>query len=339
MKNINLLLLSLFILSFSLHAQEISFTFTANHTCIYAELDSVVVENLTQGGDTVLYYPDTVLTLFFTGIETAPFAGNAFSVSQNYPNPYSSKTQIDVFAPEEDEFTIKVFDITGRQVNTYKNILGRGMHNFVFNGGNSTNYVLTVNSTKFLQKILMIHTGTGEKQNASLLYKGIIPGEKSIKTSEKSNFVYNIGDNLEFTGYVNDDFETIVDAPTTNNDYVFDINNTNPSVPTAGIHVAGEDQIEWNWNTVEDATGYKYNTVDDYFTAADNGTSISYTQADLNCEIAYTLYVWAYNDCGVSTSVELSEITTDCPTITICGEETKIVDVTNSTTGDTWMDR
>ncbi|MEA3447749.1 MAG: FISUMP domain-containing protein, partial [Bacteroidota bacterium] len=42
---------------------------------------------------------------------------------------------------------------------------------------------------------------------------------------------------------------------------------------------------------------------------------------------------------GVSTSVELSEITTDCPTITICGEETKIVDVTNSTTGDTWMDR
>src|SRR6056297_562134 len=113
--------------------------------------------------------------------------------------------------------------------------------------------------------------------------------------------------------------------------------NTTPSAPTAGTHVPGEEQIEWNWNTVADADGYAYNTVDDYSTATDNGTSTSYTQTSLTCETAYTLYVWAYNDCGESSSVELSETTSDCP-FSICGEST-VVDVTNSTTGKTWMDR
>ncbi|MEA3447814.1 MAG: FISUMP domain-containing protein, partial [Bacteroidota bacterium] len=89
---------------------------------------------------------------------------------------------------------------------------------------------------------------------AKLTYDGTIPKKKSLLKSGKSNFDFEIGDNLKFTGYVNDDFETIVDAPTTNNDYLFDINNA------------------------------------------------------------------------------------DCP-FTICGEETEIVDVTNPSTGETWMDR
>jgi len=115
--------------------------------------------------------------------------------------------------------------------------------------------------------------------------------------------------------------------------------NTTPSTPTAGTHVPGEEQIEWNWTTVADADGYAYNTTDDYATATDNGTSTSYTQTGLDCETSYTLYVWAYNACGESTSVALSETTTACPGVTICGVQTQIVDVTNPTTGDTWMDR
>src|SRR6056297_3172153 len=89
--------------------------------------------------------------------------------------------------------------------------------------------------------------------------------------------------------------------------------NTAPSTTIAGTHVPGEEQIEWNWTTVADADGYAYNTVDDYSMATDNGTSTSYTQSSLTCETAYTLYVWAYNTCGESSSIELSETTSDCP--------------------------
>ena len=51
----------------NLNAQEIFFTFIANHTCEHAALDSILIENLTQGGATTLYHPDTVLTIVLTG--------------------------------------------------------------------------------------------------------------------------------------------------------------------------------------------------------------------------------------------------------------------------------
>ncbi len=44
----------------NLHAQSdgVTLRFSANHTCAHAELDSVLIENLSQGGSTTLYYPD-----------------------------------------------------------------------------------------------------------------------------------------------------------------------------------------------------------------------------------------------------------------------------------------
>ncbi len=41
-------------------------TFTAVNLNAHIQLDSVKVMNRTQGGDTVLYYPDTVLALYTT---------------------------------------------------------------------------------------------------------------------------------------------------------------------------------------------------------------------------------------------------------------------------------
>ncbi len=85
-----------------------------------------------------------------------------------------------------------------------------------------------------------------------------------------------------------------------------------PDTPTAGTHIPDEEQIEWNWNPVADATGYAYNTTDDYSTATDNFTNTSYTQPELNCETEYTLFVWAYNDCGESVFIELTQLTSSC---------------------------
>jgi uncharacterized protein (TIGR02145 family) len=133
-----------------------------------------------------------------------------------------------------------------------------------------------------------------------------------------------LGDQLKFTGYVSGDYISITDNPTTSQEYIFDINHMVPSTPTEGIHIADEDQIEWHWNTVDDADGYKYNTVNDYTSATDNGTSTSYTQTSLACETNYTLYVWAYNSCGASSSLELNEQTSDCHFI--CGTSTVTYD-------------
>ncbi|MGC9330833.1 MAG: T9SS type A sorting domain-containing protein [Bacteroidales bacterium] len=206
-KKLNLILLSLLAFAFSLNAQEISFSFTKNHTCTYVNLNSVLIENLTLGGDTTLYYPDTVLTIVLTGNELQDAIENDFYVSQNYPNPFSSQTKIDVFVPEQDDFTINVFDITGRLVVKYEDYLERGLHNFTFAAGNSNNYILTVNSTKFLQKILMIRVGSDDQPAAEFTYNGIIPQSKSLLKSGKSYFPYEIGDELRFTGFIDGDVD------------------------------------------------------------------------------------------------------------------------------------
>lgn len=83
-----------------------------------------------------------------------------------------------------------------------------------------------------------------------------------------------------------------------------------PAATTEGTHTPSQTQIVWNWNTVSNASGYKYNTTNDYGTATDNATSTSFTQTGLNCATPYSLYVWAYNNCGNSSSVTMNETTT-----------------------------
>lgn len=114
--------------------------------------------------------------------------------------------------------------------------------------------------------------------------------------------------------------------PATSNAAVLTVADV-PVAPTAGTNSPSQTQIVWNWNTVSGATGYKWNTINDYATATDNGAGISYTQTSLTCNTAYTLYVWAYNTCGNSPPVTLSQTTSACST---CGNS--FVDVRDGQT-------
>jgi uncharacterized protein (TIGR02145 family) len=116
---------------------------------------------------------------------------------------------------------------------------------------------------------------------------------------------------------------------------------TVPVTPSAGTNVPSQTQINWNWNTSAGATGYKYNTVNNYATAINNGTSTTFTQSGLTCATAYTLYVWAYNTCGNSTSLQMTQSTNGC-----CGSVTFIYNGSTVTYGTVtgannrcWLDR
>jgi hypothetical protein len=89
-----------------------------------------------------------------------------------------------------------------------------------------------------------------------------------------------------------------------------------PNTPSSGAHVPAQTEITWNWNTVSGATGYKWNSANDYATATDVGTSVSFTQSGLACNESFTSYIWAYNACGHSTPVTLTQSTPPCQT---CG--------------------
>jgi hypothetical protein len=81
------------------------------------------------------------------------------------------------------------------------------------------------------------------------------------------------------------------------------------AAPIGGTQIPSAKQIIWNWGTVSGAGGYKWNTTNDYYSASIvKGTS--YTQSGLNCDTKYNFYVWAYNNCGNSPVVVLTQSTT-----------------------------
>ena len=81
---LSILTLAIAISAFSQKA-TLELTFTAEDNGQYVSLDSILIENLTQGGDTALYAPDTVLLIdYVTGIGDVNtfnfFKQNGFSV-------------------------------------------------------------------------------------------------------------------------------------------------------------------------------------------------------------------------------------------------------------------
>ncbi|NQV02211.1 MAG: hypothetical protein HQ542_06175, partial [Bacteroidia bacterium] len=92
--------------------------------------------------------------------------------------------------------------------------------------------------------------------------------------------------------------------------------------PASGFHVPSTNQITWKWNPVPGAPGYKWSASNDYAMAIDIGTDIAYTETGLDCETSYTRYVWAYNGCGNSVLVSLTQSTLLC--WAACGDSLQI---------------
>ena len=205
-------------------------TFTAENNGQYVPLDSIFIENLTQGGDTILYAPDTVFVLdYVTNIgENEAIEENTFSVSQNYPNPFKGKTEVDLYLPEKDAIKISVRDILGRELAQYKNNLNRGNHAFLFYPGNEKYYLLTVTGkqTSKTIKMLSANSNLANKGKCKIVYNGYENNPLGFKSQRSiDNFGFNLGDELKYSAYSFIGEQTITDSPTGNQTYTFSYSN------------------------------------------------------------------------------------------------------------------
>lgn len=98
----------------SVIGQDINLTFTAIDNTTNVQINSIKVMNRTEGNDTVLYWPDTVLQLYQVGIINR-FDSNAnFMIHQNFPNPVYYQTTIQFSIPENGEAKVAIADIVVR---------------------------------------------------------------------------------------------------------------------------------------------------------------------------------------------------------------------------------
>ena len=111
--------------------QPMELVFTAQNIGQHIHLDSILIENCTQGVDTTLYDPDTVLVLDIpTGIDKPPYNQAEFLISQNHPNPVHGKTHFTLTIPYDGKVHLTVSDLAGRILINYSTHLQKGTHVF-----------------------------------------------------------------------------------------------------------------------------------------------------------------------------------------------------------------
>lgn len=77
-----------------------------------------------------------------------------FNVSQNYPNPFNPTTKIDFEIPGDSKVTIKIYDISGKEISTVVNneFYSSGYHTIQFNASNLSSgtyiYTFTIKSNE-----------------------------------------------------------------------------------------------------------------------------------------------------------------------------------------------
>ncbi len=226
-------------------------TFTANNNGLYVPIDSIIIENITQNGDTTLYAPDTILMIdYVSGIGDSEAVGeNSFSVSQNYPNPFKGKTEVKLYLPEREFIRINVRDIIGRELVYYENTLSQGNHSFDFYAGNEKYYLLTVTGSETNKTIKMLNanSGTTPGGDCRIVYDKYDANVIGFKTQDAINiFKFNLGDELRYTAYTDILERSIVNSPTVNQTYTIQY--------SIGVSCSGTP-------TLTDVDGNIYNTV------------------------------------------------------------------------------
>ncbi len=303
MKKTNLFIL-IMLAALAVQAQSIVLEFNANHSCTQVNLDSIWIQNLTQGGEKVMYYPDNTISLVFTNIEELDPEHNHLHVPQNYPNPFSDKTYIDVYLAAPDIVSLNVYDLTGRTVARYEDKLDEGMHRFSFSAGVEKTCILTVTSNKHVEKQIMLQLGTTGSSVSEIRYLAASREAIPKATLKSSDFKFNPGDTLKFTGYVTDfagnmDYGVIHDAPETSTEYLFDIANNPPGQPS---EITGEDNVPVNATgliyQVEETTGltYLWTVPDGWEIAEGQGNHVITVNAGSE---GGDISVKAENDCGI----------------------------------------
>lgn len=272
-------------------------TFTADSNAQHVRLNSILIENLTQGGDTTLYAPDTVLVLdYITGMnENFAFDDHSFSLSQNFPNPMKGKTTVSLWLPERNNILITISDVIGREVVNQEFQLEQGTHSFTFYPGRESLYFLTARADNQTQTIKMFNSPTDA--NASEYCKLGYNGQQKTGTGDYksgdalNNFVFDLGDMLKFTSFTDQGERVITSSPT--GDQIYYFHYTGDPCPGAP--------------TVTDIDGNVYNTVQIgnqcwmkenlKTTTYRNGTAIpNVTDDNAWSNLTTGAYVWYDND-------------------------------------------
>jgi uncharacterized protein (TIGR02145 family) len=220
----------------------VELTFTAIDSGAYARLDSIKVMNRTLGGDTVIYWPDTTLSLettsnlllfvgytssFPVGLQVLNTEKEQFKLFQNYPNPVKDQSLISMSLPEKGTVHVTITDVQGRALYNSAWQLEKGCHSFRFKPGDGNLFFLTAWWKGEIRSIKILCSEPEKGMRCLLEYSGNNNKEISLKTTVMKSDVL-----IEESG--------ILDKPQTDKTYTFQFATNIPCPGTPTVEYEGQ---------------------------------------------------------------------------------------------------
>lgn len=209
-------ILTLFILLsvLILHAQDYTISFSGSGAS--ALVESVNIENLTQGKSIVLSGSEV---LHLKAIVTAnnPSLEYIDYPMHVYPNPSNGYCTIEFGARKSGSATIKVFDTVGREIAKFQQTLSDGIHSVQVSGLGNGIYTVNVSldDRSYSSKIIS-NSKSGTRFAITYLgNNGSLQAISKLKGATVERFwQYNTGDRLKFIGTSGRYSTVVMDIPT-----------------------------------------------------------------------------------------------------------------------------
>ena len=324
MKNYTLLFLWLFT-TVCIHGQNYYIDFTASGTT--STLDSVFVENLTQGTSLTLQGSDTLHLLGTTDVSNIAMEESFFKI---YPNPFNETSHVEFYSETPTIASIDVYDIVGKHILQLRQDIQKGYNVFEISGFATGHYHLIV-KTENRQISGSFFSLNTNNQNPKIRFINTLSEDFDSKTIAKSakniiQMLYTTGNQMRFIGYSGLMSEIVNDVPTSNKtiDFVFasftcGATFTDPrdgnDYPTVQIdnQCWMAKNLAYLPSVVGPATGSQ--TTPYYYVYGYNGTSVTDAKATANYTTYGVLYNWpAAMNGSASSAANPSGVQGVCPT-------------------------
>ena len=166
--------------------------------------DSIEVQNTTQGTSTTLYYPDTILTNSYVGIEEFVREKGSMELTLLSANPFSESAEVLLSLPVSGQVEMSLTNMLGQQ--EYHRILNlnEGKHRLLVRIRCNGLHVLSARTSTDRSSAKLIQNGNGTGKT-SIEYLGIENGKQPIKRilPTRSQFDFSVGDRLSMTTHAN----------------------------------------------------------------------------------------------------------------------------------------
>ncbi|MCF8364296.1 MAG: hypothetical protein K9H16_00850 [Bacteroidales bacterium] len=297
-------------------------------------LQSVMVSNLTQGGDTTLWgdTPSLVLQESY-GIFEMNYGQNAsFTLEPNFPNPFAGTSTVSIQLQNRQDLTLTMYDQQGSIAASLEQEFSRGAHRFEVAVPQNRLYLLSVSDGSATRTLKLFSTAGSSSRIKYLAWDE----NTALKTgNETTAFGFQPGDMLEYTVNATGYYEyTTYDNPTESTPYVFEMqqNTTElpPTVTTAAVTNITATTATCGGNVTDEgsavvtARGVCWSTSPNPTTANNftndgvgTGTFTS-TIAGLTASTTYYLRAYASNQFGTAYGNEVSFTTTALEPVYVC---------------------